>query len=198
MWADTPSLMVQIYNIKRALSRVLVKFFYFFCVCGWANERTGERANERTSERTNERTGEQANKRTGERANWANERTSERANGRTGERANERTGERANRRTGRSLVRAFGCSGRAIYWGARLTGKDWERLRTAENAWEARRENTRRRDRENTRRRGSETTRLRDCGTAEKHRRSQSFSGVLSRAWLCVAVRGSALSSVVD
>ena len=179
MWADTPSLMVQIYNIKRALSRVLVKFFYLFLYMGG---RTGERTNGRTSERANERTSERANRR-----------TSERANERTG-----RTSERANGRTGRSLVRAFGCSGRAIYWGARLTGKDWERLRTAENAWEARRENTRRRDRENTRRRGSETTRLRDCGTAEKHRRSQSFSGVLSRAWLCVAVRGSALSSVVD
>ncbi len=78
--ADTPPLMVQIYNIKGALSRVLVKFFTFF-VYVWANERTNGRTGERANERTNERT-------------------------------NRRTGERTNERTGRSLVRAFGCSGR--------------------------------------------------------------------------------------
>ena len=96
-------------------------------------------------------------------------RTNEQANERTGERANERTSERANGRTGRSLVRAFGCSGRAIYWGARLTGKDWERLRMAENAWEARQRDdaaARPRGNETTRLRDYETARLRDCETA--------------------------------
>ena len=144
----------------------------------------------------------------------ANERTGERANGRTNEQANERTSERANGRTGRSLVRAFGCSGRAIYWGARLTGKDWERLRMAENAWEARQrehkttwqrdrentrrrgcETTRRRDYETTRLRNCETTRLRDCGTTRllKNtgilRHSQAFSVVRGCARQCAAVR---------
>ena len=65
--------------------------------------------------------------------------------------------------------------------GARWTERramDWERLRTTENDWEARQ-------------RDCGTARPRDCGTErpaeKKHRRSQAFSGVLSRAEPCEA-----------
>ena len=40
--------------------------------------------------------------------------------------------------------------------------------------------------------RDNETTGLRDDETPKKHRHSQAFSVILSRAWLCVAVRGCA------
>ena len=50
------------------------------------------------------------------------------------------------------------------------------------------------RDHGTTRPRDRGTAGLQDCKTAEKHRRSQAFPGVLSRAWLCVAARGSLAS----
>ena len=70
--------------------------------------------------------------------------------------------------------------------GARLAGNDWEWLGM-----------TGRRANKTTGPRDCETTRLRDYGTTGlrdhgKHRRSQAFSGVLSRARLCEAVRGCA------
>ena len=87
---------------------------------------------------------------------------------------------------------------RAIGWGARLAGKDWERLRKTGKDWEARQqddgtaerrdyETTGRRDCETTGRRDDGTTGRRDYGTAEKPSRSQAFPGILSRAWLCEA-----------
>ena len=52
------------------------------------------------------------------------------------------------------------------------------------------------RDNGTTGRRDHGTTGRRDDGTTEKHRRSQAFSGILSRARLRVAVRGSAWQCV--
>ena len=82
----------------------------------------------------------------------------------------------------------------------RKTENGWERLRMAGRRAVHYHETTRPRDRETTRPRDNETTgprdhgttRLRDYGTTEKHRRSQAFPGILSRAWLRVAVRGCA------
>ena len=86
--------------------------------------------------------------------------------------------------------------------GARLAEKDWEGLRMAENDWVARSSTTARlRDCETARPRDCETTGLRDYGTTGRRddettrplkntavlRRSQSFSGILSRAWQCEA-----------
>ena len=51
-------------------------------------------------------------------------------------------------------------------------------------------ETTRPRDCETTRLRDHETTRPRDYETTEKPRRSQAFSGVLSRARQCAIERG--------
>ena len=71
-----------------------------------------------------------------------------------------------------------------------MTGNDWEARRPLPRDNEI----AGQRDDETTGRRDDETTRLRDCETTGKHRRSQAFSGILSRAWLCVAVRGSLTS----
>ena len=53
-------------------------------------------------------------------------------------------------------------------------------------------ETTGQRDNETTVQRDNGTTGQRDNGTTEKHRRSQAFSGILSRAWPCEAARGCA------
>lgn len=66
-----------------------------------------------------------------------------------------------------------------------MTEKDWENLGKTEKDWVARQQ-----DDETARQRDNETTRPRDDETAKKHRRSQPFSGVLSRAWLCAVERG--------
>ncbi len=78
-------------------------------------------------------------------------------------------------------------------WEARQQDDETTRLRDCETARPRDDETARRRDRETARQRDHETTGRRDDETPEKHSRSQTFSGILSRARQC-AVRGSLTS----
>ena len=81
-----------------------------------------------------------------------------------------------------------------------MAGNGWESLGMTENDWEARHPlprdhgTTGQRDNETTRLRDYETAGLRDYETA----RLLKNTGVLRHSQSCVAVRGSALSDVVD